>query len=108
MVRTDGRKIVAVATLATVSVVCFAQIYLPFWADRDKIRGMAEEEDMPAAAKREIRLMEQQEHRRQQQQPQQMSKSRRQEQRCCSTVRLRREHVEEYEEIMEQFPNIFE
>jgi hypothetical protein len=73
MVRTDGRKIVAVATLATVSVVCFAQIYLPFWADRDKIRGMAEEEDMSAAAKREIRMMEQQEHRRQQQQQQQMS-----------------------------------
>jgi hypothetical protein len=67
MVRTDGRKIVAVATIATVSVVCFAQIYLPFWADRDKIRGMAEEEDMPAAAKREMRMMEQQQRKQQQQ-----------------------------------------
>jgi hypothetical protein len=54
MVRADGRKVVAIATAATLSVVCFAQIYLPFWADRDKIRGMAEEEDMPAAAKREM------------------------------------------------------
>ena len=72
MVRTDGRKIVAVATIATVSVVCFAQIYLPFWADRDKIRGMAEEEDMPAAAKREMRMMEQQQRKQQQQQQQQM------------------------------------
>ena len=48
MVRTDGRKIVVIATVATVSFVGFAQIYLPYWADRDKIRGMAEEEDMPA------------------------------------------------------------
>lgn len=66
MPRVDGRKIVAIATLSTVSVVGFAQIYLPFWADRDKIRGMAEEEDMPAAARREMeRAMEQE---RQQQQ----------------------------------------
>ncbi len=73
MVRTDGRKIVAVATMATVSVVCFAQIYLPFWADRDKIRGMAEDEEMPAAAKRELRMIEQQEQRRQQQKQQQQA-----------------------------------
>ena len=73
MVRTDGRKIVAVATLATVSVVCFAQIYLPFWADRDKIRGMAEDEEMPAAAKRELRMIEQKELRRQQQKQQQQA-----------------------------------
>ena len=54
MARTDGRKVVAIATLATVSFVGFAQIYLPYWADRDKIRGLSEEADMPAAAKRQI------------------------------------------------------
>jgi hypothetical protein len=54
MPRADGRRIVMVATGVTVSVVAFAQIYLPFFADRDKIRGMDEEADMPAAAKREM------------------------------------------------------
>mmetsp|Transcript_30656 Transcript_30656/g.50648 ORF Transcript_30656/g.50648 Transcript_30656/m.50648 type:complete len:80 (-) Transcript_30656:110-349(-) len=69
MARVDGRKIVGIATVATVSVVGFAQIYLPFWADRDKIRGMAEEEDMPAAAKREMEKQikqQQQQHEQQQ------------------------------------------
>jgi hypothetical protein len=71
MARTDGRKIVAIATVATVSFVGFAQIYLPYWADRDKIRGMAEEADMPAAAKRQMLMeameAERQEERREQQ-----------------------------------------
>jgi hypothetical protein len=69
MARVDGKKIVAVATVATLSMVGFAQIYLPFWADRDKIRGMAEEEDMPAAAKREMqKVMRQQQQEEQQKQ----------------------------------------
>ena len=55
MSRTDGRKIVAVATVGMVAVVGFAQIYLPFIADRDKIRGLSEEEDMPPSAKEEMR-----------------------------------------------------
>ena len=71
MARTDGRKIVAIATVATLSFVSFAQIYLPYWADRDKIRGMAEEADMPAAAKRQMLMeameAERQEERREQQ-----------------------------------------
>ena len=75
MVRTDGRKIVIIATVATASFVGFAQIYLPYWADRDKIRGMAEEEDMPAAAKRQMLIVaaeeERQQQRREQQQKQQ-------------------------------------
>jgi hypothetical protein len=55
MGRTDGRKIVAIATLATVSFVGFAQIYLPsYWTNRDKIRGQSEEADTPAATKRQI------------------------------------------------------
>ena len=74
MDRTDGRKIVVIATLATVSFVGFAQIYLPYWADRDKIRGLSEEEDMPAAATRQILMdamdAERQEERREMEQQQ--------------------------------------
>ena len=75
MDRTDGRKIVEIVTLATVSLVGFAQIYLPYWADRDKIRGLSEEEDMPAAATRQILMdaimdAERQEERREMEQQQ--------------------------------------
>ena len=55
MSRTDGRKIVAVATAGMVGVLGFAQFYLPYYADRDKIRGLSEEEDMPPAAREEMR-----------------------------------------------------
>ena len=55
MSRTDGRKIVAIATAGMVGVLGFAQLYLPFYADRDKIRGLSEEEDMPPAAREEMR-----------------------------------------------------
>ena len=78
MVRTDGRKIVVLATVVTASVVGFAQIYLPYWADRDKIRGLTEEEDMPIEAKREMMMMAMQEERQQMQQEQQEQKRRRQ------------------------------
>mmetsp|Transcript_13277 Transcript_13277/g.18270 ORF Transcript_13277/g.18270 Transcript_13277/m.18270 type:complete len:100 (+) Transcript_13277:152-451(+) len=54
MARTDGKKLVAVATVGMVSVIGFAQIYLPFIADRDKLRGLFEEEDMPTGARREL------------------------------------------------------
>ena len=54
MARVDGRKIVVVATGATVACLAVFQIYLPYFADRDKLRGMSEEEDMPAAARREM------------------------------------------------------
>ena len=75
MDRTDGRKIVVIATLDTVSFVGFAQIYLPYWADRDKICGLSsEEEDMPAAATRQILMdamdAERQEERREMEQQQ--------------------------------------
>mmetsp|Transcript_3595 Transcript_3595/g.6254 ORF Transcript_3595/g.6254 Transcript_3595/m.6254 type:complete len:102 (-) Transcript_3595:281-586(-) len=55
MSRTDGRKIVAMATAGMVGVLGFAQLYLPYYADRDKIRGLSEEEDMPPAAREEMR-----------------------------------------------------
>lgn len=56
--RTDGRKLVALATAATAGAVGFGTIYLPFIADRDKLRGMFEEGDeMPEGARREIQAM---------------------------------------------------
>lgn len=50
----DGRKIVALATAGTVAAVAFGQIYLPFIADRDKVRGMHEEDDVPEGARKEM------------------------------------------------------
>jgi len=67
---TDGRKIVAVAVAGTVAVVGLAQIYLPFIADRDKIRGMFEEEYVPEGAKEQVDAMIKSERLRQQQQQQ--------------------------------------
>ena len=40
MSRTDGRKLVALAAAATVGALGIGTIYLPFMADRDKLRGM--------------------------------------------------------------------
>eukprot|EP00543_Licmophora_paradoxa_P005125 CAMPEP_0202447994 /NCGR_PEP_ID=MMETSP1360-20130828/6782_1 /ASSEMBLY_ACC=CAM_ASM_000848 /TAXON_ID=515479 /ORGANISM="Licmophora paradoxa, Strain CCMP2313" /LENGTH=90 /DNA_ID=CAMNT_0049065349 /DNA_START=79 /DNA_END=351 /DNA_ORIENTATION=+ len=57
MPRADGKKLVAVATGAIVLTVGIAQVYLPYWMDRDKLRGMSEEEDMPQAAKQEMERM---------------------------------------------------
>lgn len=56
MSRTDGRKLVALAATATVAAISIGTIYLPFMADRDKLRGMFEEgeEAMPEGARREI------------------------------------------------------
>ena len=41
MSRTDGRKLVALAAAATVGALGIGTIYLPFMADRDKLRGMS-------------------------------------------------------------------
>jgi hypothetical protein len=57
MPRADGRKLVAAAVTATVAVIGFAQIYLPFMADRDRLRGLNEEEHMSPQAKREIDML---------------------------------------------------
>ena len=57
MPRTDGRKIVALAFGATTLAIGIGQIYLPYIADRDKLRGLFEEEDMPVQARREMEMM---------------------------------------------------
>ncbi|GFH52806.1 hypothetical protein CTEN210_09282 [Chaetoceros tenuissimus] len=57
MARTDGRKIVGIAFAGIMGALGIGQIYLPFIADRDKLRGLAEEEDMPEQAKREMDML---------------------------------------------------
>ena len=59
MSRTDGRKLVAFAGSAIVGALGFATIYLPFVADRDKLRGLFEEgeESIPEGARREIQAI---------------------------------------------------
>lgn len=71
MPRTDGRKIVALAFGATTLAVGIGQIYLPYIADRDKLRGLFEEEDMPQQARMEMEMMMRQEQRQQQKQQRQ-------------------------------------
>ena len=48
--RSSGSKVVSIAVAATVAAVGVGTIYLPFIADRDKMRGLHEEEAAPTAA----------------------------------------------------------
>ena len=57
MSRVDGRKIVGIAFTAIVGAVGLGQIYLPYIADRDKIRGLFEEDDMPIQARQEMDMI---------------------------------------------------
>ena len=57
MSRTDGKKIVGLAFAGIAGAIGIGQIYLPYIADRDKLRGLFEEEDMPAQAKREMDMI---------------------------------------------------
>lgn len=69
----SGKQLVTLAITATVSAIGIGTIYLPFVADRDKLRGLFEEgeEQIPEGARREIRDImrkEAQQHEQQQQQ----------------------------------------
>jgi len=44
--KVDGRKVVAFAVAGMCTMVGVSTIWLPFISDRDKIRGMAEDENM--------------------------------------------------------------
>lgn len=44
--KADGRKVVALAVTGMVGMVGMGAVWLPFMSDRDKIRGMAEDENM--------------------------------------------------------------
>ena len=48
--RSSGSKLVAAAVAGTFGAVGIGTIYLPFVADRDKMRGLHEEQDPPTAA----------------------------------------------------------
>jgi hypothetical protein len=48
--RSSGSKLVSIAVAATVGTLGIGTIYLPFIADRDKIRGVHEEQDAPTSA----------------------------------------------------------
>lgn len=43
--RVDGTKLVIAAVAATLTAVGIGTIYVPFFADRDKLRGLHEEAD---------------------------------------------------------------
>mmetsp|Transcript_16223 Transcript_16223/g.19813 ORF Transcript_16223/g.19813 Transcript_16223/m.19813 type:complete len:95 (+) Transcript_16223:112-396(+) len=57
MSRIDGRKLVSLAFGGTLAALAIGQVYLPYIADKDKIRGLFEEEDMPSQAKREMKMI---------------------------------------------------
>lgn len=48
MGKVNGKTLVAIAVSATFCAVGFATVYLPFFADKDKIRGMNENADTEA------------------------------------------------------------
>jgi hypothetical protein len=48
--RVSGQKIVSAAVAATLLAVGVGTIYLPFVADRDKMRGLHEEQSPPTSA----------------------------------------------------------
>jgi flagellar basal body-associated protein FliL len=48
--RSSGSRVVSIAIAGTVAAVGVGTIYLPFFADKDKLRGLHEEEAAPTAA----------------------------------------------------------
>jgi CHASE1-domain containing sensor protein len=48
--RISGNKIVSVAVAGTVAMVGLGAVYVPFFADRDKLRGLHEESAPPTSA----------------------------------------------------------
>lgn len=48
MPKINGKTLVVIASTATLCAVGFGTVYLPFFADRDKIRGMNEHADTDA------------------------------------------------------------
>lgn len=59
--RSSGSRLVAGAVAGTLGVVGLSTIYLPFFADRDTIRGLHEEEAPPTShmLAQEIRKLQQ-------------------------------------------------
>ena len=55
----SGSKLVVIAVTATLAAIGIGTIYLPFYADRDKLRGMHEEADanLSEKEKREFAML---------------------------------------------------
>ena len=70
--RSSGSKVVALAVAATVGAVGVGCIYVPYFADRDKLRGLHEEGDagLSDREKRELDAMMRQIQQQSQQQQQ--------------------------------------
>mmetsp|Transcript_12488 Transcript_12488/g.29596 ORF Transcript_12488/g.29596 Transcript_12488/m.29596 type:complete len:92 (+) Transcript_12488:178-453(+) len=48
--RVSGNKAVVAAVAGTIGAVCIGAVYVPFIADRDKLRGLHEESTPPTSA----------------------------------------------------------
>ena len=48
--RVSGNRAVVAAVAGTIGAVCVGAIYVPFIADRDKLRGLHEESTPPTSA----------------------------------------------------------
>ena len=58
--RTSGSKLVGAAVALTAAAVGVGTIYLPFYADKDRLRGLHEESDLTTAEREEYeRVMDQ-------------------------------------------------
>jgi hypothetical protein len=63
----SGTTMVTVAVTATVATLGFTAFYLPFVADREKMRGLHEESDVDPKARREYEEYVRQHNKREQQ-----------------------------------------
>jgi hypothetical protein len=52
--RISGRAVVSVAVAGTLGMLGVCAVYLPFYADRDALRGMDEDGGMDEKARREM------------------------------------------------------
>jgi hypothetical protein len=48
--RVSGNKLVSMAVAGTIAMVGLGAVYVPFFADRDKLRGLHEEATPPTSA----------------------------------------------------------
>ena len=53
----NGSKLVGAAVAATLTALGVGTIYLPFIADKDKVRGLHEDGDMTAAERKQFKEM---------------------------------------------------
>ena len=81
MSRIDGKKLVSLAAVATLGAIGIGTIYLPFLADRDKLRGFFEEgeDSIPEGARREVQAVMKAEREKEEQQQEQQQHSREEE-----------------------------